>query len=284
VASQHCDSEGQKPDNAHGASNGANRHAAFEQSPNYDDATGAPNGAAGAQTEQHTSLDLWPLATVVSHPKGGHVGKTLLITPDEQHPRGVRYEDVTPKPASSFTFHSIWCERSLEMRADLRRDLIRYPDKSLIAGVPSDEVWQKMAPVDMPPGFVRHDSLIDFRRLSGKTLIDEPLPYLTIDMDKLNGCLGDPDFDARIDLSRLDEILRSVFEKTCYEFLITDLVYMASSTYGVLEKTGKEYDSPCTGHPDKAVRCHVDWLLRKPKTLAQQKQFVIMFNHACLCL
>ena len=131
-------------------------------------------------------------------------------------------------------------------RLDLREKLSRETHGMLLLGVPRPET-----PLEQPT------------RRTLQTMMDAPRAWLSIDIDGLS--LGEH-FDSHEQDGELADKLFEILEERGLEWLIADCIIHLSSSHGMFDRN--------------TMRAHVDWLLKEPLTLAQQKALVEKMN-AC---
>jgi hypothetical protein len=202
------------------------------------------------------------------------IGKNLLWAP-RGSTDGVWRDDDAPgewrKPSEfkgagpdvevvkQYSFHQLQGEPTASFRADLRRELISHPELALMLGVVSDD----------------HKELLDgegkhLKVRAGKlprkigAFVDAPRAWLTLDCDGLDLRKIDPDIDVIERDSELPDILADVLDRLGLDWLIADFTMQLSSSHGLADK--------------HTLRAHIDWCLKEPLTLLQQKRIAEHVN------
>ena len=99
---------------------------------------------------------------------------------------------------------------------------------------------------------------------TGKTCVDAPRGWLTLDIDDLDLRRVDPDVDVIADDEKLADLLFEAFDRIGLSWLISDCIIQLSSRHGLADR-----------HTFKA---HVEWRLKEPLTVAQQKRLADYVN------
>ena len=118
---------------------------------------------------------------------------------------GLPKMDVTVPRA--FTWHAKNTD-SYERRLDLRRELSQRHDAALIMGVPEEKYLDTFE-----IGDDHHRIATKQRPRTGKTCVDAPRGWLTLDIDDLDLRLVDPDFDVIADDEKLADLLFEAFDR-----------------------------------------------------------------------
>jgi len=202
-------------------------------------------------------------ATTLAQTPSGRIGKRFVWASDEvdgvwRHKdargRWVKPSDVgagadTTARRTKYHFRVLQGAETIEWRRDLRTQLVSEPSLALIAGVYNPELYGDLTP--------QGNHLISpaMPRKAGQTLIDAPRAWFTVDLDGLD--LSKRGFDAYEHDPELPDILADIWDECGLDWLITDCVIQLSSSYGLIDRT--------------TVKVHIDWHLKDPLTLAEQK-------------
>lgn len=211
-------------------------------------------GTAGARPREI------PLATVVFSQHGKPTCKNIEWVAAKAEFRQLEQREYSTL-SKLYYVHEVRGPITLEQRAGVRRDLSNIPSAALISGLLRSEFVDQLEPYH-----ARFRTREPHRR-SLKTFCDAPLPFLVVDIDHFDARKFDADFDARNGIHSVHDALRDVLESIGADFLITDRLVQASSRFGLIN------------HHE--FRGHVEWHLKTPMTLAQQKHLARCLNSRC---
>lgn len=212
--------------------------------------------------EPHSGSDLsreTPLATVVFSAQGRPTRKNIEWIKEGGF-RQIDPKDHQPLDKLYYV-HEIRGQITLERRYAVRRELANVPTAALISGVLRPELSDDLEP------HLEHFRTRGALPRSGKTFCDAKLPFLVADIEHLDARHFDADFDAREGVQPAHNLLRDVLDFIGADFLICDHLIHASSRFGLIDR--------------HEFRGHVEWLLKEPLTLAQQKRLAHWLNLKC---
>lgn len=158
-----------------------------------------------------------------------------------------------------YSFHQVTGEPTASFRADLRREMISHPELALMFGVVSDE-YRELLDGEGKHLKVRAGKLP--RKIGA--FVDAPRAWLTLDCDGLDLRKIDPDIDVIERDGELPDILADVLDRIGLDWLIADFTMHLSSSHGLADR--------------HTLRAHIDWCLKEPLTLAQQKRIAEHVN------